>query len=74
MAQTKKYNNNKNNNNKLKIVIHENEILRFPPSPVVVDHFSKKPLDSLRQKKKYEKLFETLSDQIECDGKNPFLP
>jgi hypothetical protein len=28
-------------------VIHENEISRFPPSPVVVDHFSKKPPDSL---------------------------
>ncbi len=36
--------------------------------------FLKKPSDSLRRIFFSEKLFETVSDQIGCDGKNPFLP
>jgi hypothetical protein len=40
--EAEKWRQKKNNNNKkLKIVSHENEISRVPPSPVVVDHFSK---------------------------------
>jgi hypothetical protein len=61
-------------NKTLKIVSHENEISQFPPSPVVVDHFLKNRQTLIGEKKKSEKLFEMLSDQIECDRKNRFLP